>query len=686
MKRLAILVALAATLAPLGAMAEEGMWTYDNFPSQVVAQKYGFAPTQDWLDHVRLSSLRLAGGCSGSFVSASALVMTNHHCAAECIQQLSTAKRDYIAGGFLARTAPEEQKCPDIELNTLTSIEDVTERVVKATAGLSGEAFNNAQKAEISRIEQSCGADTKTRCDVVSLYRGGRYNLYRYKRYQDVRLVFAPEFQSAFFGGDPDNFNFPRYDLDVSFLRAYENGKPAQVKDYLKWNAKGVTENELVFVSGNPGSTQRLLTVSQLEFLRDVAFPMRLRLYAEYRGTLTQFAKQGSEQKRISQEELFGIENTYKAINGEEEALLDKNFFAQKVSEEEALFRQVLADPAKVDLDGTAWREIAKAQVANKQIYKPYFFVERGNGFSGELFGIARRLVRGSEERSKPNEKRLKEYTEASLPRLTQQLFSTAPIYKELEEVNLTFSLTKLREYLGADHAIVRKVLGKDSPEALAKKVISGSKLFDVAYRKKLWEGGTQVVLASQDPMIELALLIDPEARALRKQYEDTVEAPEKKNGALIAKALFALKGTSTYPDATFSLRLSYGAVKGYQENGQTVKPFTTMGGAFERATGQDPFALPASWLAAQKRLDLTTPFNFVSTTDIIGGNSGSPVINSKGEAVGLIFDGNIQSLGGAFGFDPSVNRSVAVTTNALTEALGKIYGADRIVKELQGN
>ncbi|MBC7883602.1 MAG: S46 family peptidase [Anaerolineae bacterium] len=686
MKRLAILLALAATLAPLGAVAEEGMWTYDNFPSQAVAQKYGFKPTQDWLDHVRLSSVRLAGGCSGSFVSPSALVMTNHHCASDCIQQLSTAKRDFIVSGFLARTAPEEQKCPDIELNTLTNIEDVTARVTKAVAGLSGKDFNDAKKAEISRIEQSCGADTKIRCDVVTLYQGGRYNLYRYKRYQDVRLVFAPEFPIAFFGGDPDNFNFPRYDLDVSFLRAYENGKPAQVKDYLKWNAQGASENELVFVSGNPGSTQRLLTISQLEFLRDVSIPTRLKLYAELRGIYTQFGKQGLEQKRISQEPLFGIENSFKALNGEEEALLDKSFFAQKVAEEQALVTQMINDPAKLALYGNAWGEIAKAQVAYKQIYKPYFFIERRNGFSSELFKIARNLVRGGEERGKPNGKRLSEFTEASLPRLTQQLFSSAPIYKELEEVDLTFALTKLRENLGVDHPDVLKVLGKDSPETLAKKVIAGSKLFDIAYRKKLWEGGNQAVLASQDPMIKLALLVDPEARALRKQYEDTVEAPEKKNGALIAKLLFAIKGTSTYPDATFSLRLSYGTVKGYQENGQMVKPFTTMGGAFDRATGQDPFALPASWLAAKNRLDLSTPFNFVSTTDIIGGNSGSPVINSKGEAVGLIFDGNIQSLGGAFGFDPRVNRSVAVTTNALTEALGKIYRADRIVKELQGN
>jgi hypothetical protein len=679
-RRLASAIALTAALTPLAARADEGMWTFDNFPSAVVERTYAFAPDQAWLDRVRLASVRLAGGCSGAFVSPEGLVLTNHHCVAACVQQLSTAQRNYLHTGFLARGRTEERRCPEIELNTLVAIEDVTAQVKKATAGLAGQAFNEAQQAEISRIEKTCRTDGKTRCDVVSLYRGGRFDLYRYRRYQDVRLVFAPEFAVAFFGGDPDNFTFPRYNLDVGFLRAYEDGRPARLRDYLKWNRAGAVEGELVFVSGHPGATQRLLTVAQLEFLRDVALPARIRRLAELRGVLAQFRHQGPEERRIASEDLFNVENALKALTGQFQALTDKDLFSRKVAAENALREAVVTTRRSTD----PWEGIATVQQTTRGLYLPYLYLERGYGFDSTLFTIARRLVRGAAERAKPDAQRLSEYREAALPELTQQLFSDAPIHRALEEVKLRFALEKLRENLGADHPLVRQVLSKESPEELARRLVTTTQVGDLSTRRRLWQN-PQATEASGDPMIQLARLVDEEARAVRRRYEDEVEAVEKKNGELIARARFETQGTTTYPDATFSLRLSYGTVKGYQENGRPVPSFTTLGGIFERATGQEPYALPERWLIAKDQLNLKTPFNVATTHDIVGGNSGSPVINRRGEAVGLIFDGNLQSLGGAFGYDPSLNRAISVSTAAISETLDKVYDARVLIQELQG-
>ncbi len=665
--------------AALPARAEEGMWLYNDFPSADVKAKYGFAPDEAWLAHARLASVRLAGGCSGSFVSQNGLVLTNHHCASECVQQLSTANKDLSEDGYLAKTAGDEAKCPEIEINQLVEIADVTARVTGATAGKEGAAFGVAQKAEMSRIEKDCAQDGKWRCDVVTLYHGGAYHLYRYKRYQDVRLVFAPEFRVAFFGGDPDNFTFPRYDLDMSLLRVYEDGKPATTPDFFRLDPKGARDGDLTFVSGHPGRTQRLMTIAELTFLRDVAFPARLVRLAEARGMLTQFGKQSPEAKRTSQESLFFVENSYKAILGEWRALLDPVQFGKKVDAEGAL-RLIVQDPAK----SGAWDAVAKAESTFKEFYDAYYLLEPGGAFPSDLFGIARMLVRGTAERDKPNDARLREYTESALPTLTQRLFSTAPIYPDVEEAWLSFGLTKLRELLTADDPVVRRVLGKESPEGLAAAVVRGSRLADVAVRKALWEGGKAAVDASDDPMIRLARLVDPDARAVRKRFDDEVDSVVRKNSEIIARAHFDAVGKKTYPDATFSLRLSYGAVKGYQDGGRKIAPVTTLAGAFDRHTGKDPFALPKSWLDAKKRLDLKTPMDIATSNDIIGGNSGSPVFNRKLELVGLVFDGNIQSLGGAFWFDEPVNRTVAVSSAAILEALKKVYGADRVVKELR--
>ncbi len=683
-RKLLILLLLAAAPA---LQAAEGMWTLDNLPKAKIQQQYGYTPDQAFADRAMHASVRLAGGCSGSFVSPDGLVMTNHHCANECIQQLSTAQKDYIESGFLARERKDEVMCPQIELNRLEQISDVTARVTAATKGKRGKDYSTAQKAEKSIIESACvGKDKDTsRCDVVELYHGGQYALYRYHRYQDVRLAFAPEKGIAFFGGDPDNFNFPRYDLDLSLLRAYENGKPAVVQAYFPFSKSGAEVGELTFVTGHPGSTQRQLTVAQLELLRDVSIPTNLLRLAEARGMLNQYAAAGGEAARVSQEDRFGIENSYKAFYGEFQALLDPVVFKRKQADEAALKSYLKQHPAATQDSSSAWDEIAAAQGIHRSIESRYQQIERGRAFWSEQFHIARVLLRGADERSKPNPSRLREYTDAGLPTLTQNLFSTAPISKDYEKLKLGYSLTKMREILGADDAFVKAVLGKESPVALANRLIDGSQLSDVAVRKQLWDGGAAAVAASNDPFIVLARQVDAEARSLRKRMEDEVQAVENQNAERIAKVRFAKDGKTAYPDATFTLRLSYGEVKGWIAKGAAVAPYTSFGGAFERNTGADPFALPASWLRAKDKLNLSQRFDFVTSNDIIGGNSGSPVTNRNGEVVGLVFDGNIESLGGAFYYDETVNRAVAVHSGAILEALDKIYGAKALVQELTG-
>ncbi len=679
------LLAAALALLPLAAAADEGMWTYDGFPAAKVEQALGVKITPAWLSHLQASTARLAGGCSASFVSSRGLVMTNHHCARGCIEQLSSAGRDLLKDGFLARTEGEELRCPAVEVNQLLEITDVTERVKKATAGLDGKAYADAQRAELGRIEQACQRDASLRCDVVSLYRGGRYALHTYRRFQDVRLVWAPEQLAAHFGGDPDNFNFPRWSLDASFLRVYDGGKPAAQRSWLRWSAAGAKEGAATFVAGNPGSTSRQLTVAQLEYLRDVLLPERLLQLAETRGLVTEYQRRGPEQLRHSTAYLYAVENSYKALVGRRDALVDRTFFRSVVDAEARLKAEVAGDPKLAAEALPAWDAIAAAVERQRELRWRAQYVAGSAGFNSTLFDLARTLVRGAEERPRPSAERLREFQEAGLPALTQRLFSPAPIYPEFEIFKLTHALVKLRERLGADDPFVRKVLGQASPAELAERLVKGTALADVAARKALWEDGAAAVAASTDPMIELARRVDGDARAVRRQVEEELEPALRRGGEAIARARFALRGTSVYPDATFSPRVSYGKVRGWTEGGRTVAPFTTLGGAFERATGREPFELPASWLAAKGRLDLATPFNLCTDNDIIGGNSGSPLVDAKGEVVGLIFDGNIHSLGGDYGFDERLNRAVAVDSRAILEALAKIYAADGLVKELRG-
>ena len=684
-KMVAILAGVSvAAVALLPAMAEEGMWTTDHFPADQVAATYGFKPDQAWLDHVQLSSLRLARGCSASFVSPLGLVQTNHHCAQGCLAQLSSEGHDLVATGFYARELKDEVKCPDIEVNQLIAITDVTRRVTEALDGKDGEALADAKKAIQARIAQECsGGDTSLRCDVVELYHGGVYDLYKYRRYQDVRLVFAPEIAIAFFGGDPDNFEFPRYDLDVTYLRVYNGDAPVNSKaNYFRYAAADVQPGDLTFTAGHPGATNRLDTVAELEFRRDVTLPRDIFYSSELRGILTEFSTKGVEQARIATNLLFGIENSLKARKGQFAALVDPAIIKARAVAEHDLRAKVAADPQLQARYGTAWDGVRTTLDHYRGLRDRYTFTEGGQGLSSRLFGFAKTLVRHAAEAAKPDEARLREYTNANFPIQRQAMVASTPVYPELEKLTLTFSLTKLREALGPDDPFVKKALGNKSPAMLATELVDGTGLADAKLRRMLLDDPAALA-ASNDPMIAFARSIDPDLRAMRKLYEDEVATPLSKYSTQIANATFRIYGTSTYPDATFTLRISYGSVKGYLQDGREIDPITRIGGAFERATGAAPFRLPDSWIAARSTLNLAQPFNFVTTNDIIGGNSGSPVLNKAAEVVGLIFDGNIQSLGGDFGFDPAVNRAVAVNVGALREALAKVYHADRIVDEL---
>ncbi|GGO89694.1 S46 family peptidase [Stakelama pacifica] len=665
--------------------ADEGMWTFDNFPAAKVNAEYGTDINQAWLDHVRGAAVRLSVGCSASTVSDYGLVLTNNHCVVGCAQNLSSSDDDYYTHGYTANGLSEERKCPGMNGEILMSISDVTNRVTAAGAGKSGSDLVKARNAVTSRIEEeNCGDDPKWRCQVVNLYHGGQYKLYKYRRYSDVRLVFSPGVQTAFFGGDPDNFNFPRYDLDSAFVRLYENGKPVATPDHLVWNPAPPKAGEPVFVAGNPGGTDRQLTVSQLETQRDLTLPITALQLSELRGRLIRFSEESAEHKRIAQDLLFGLQNSYKVYFGRLFALKDESFMAKKQAEQTALRQKVAALGPKLPKDfGTPWQTIDTAQSSVKAMYLPYRFVE-GGPMGSELFGYARELVRAAAEREKPSADRLPGYADADLPRLQKSLFDEVPVHADLEEVTLEFWLSKAREYLTADSPETKLLLGKESPESLAARLAT-SKLGDPAVRKALYDGGMAAIKASDDPMIQYALRIDPEARKLRSAWEEQVSGPLTTASEKIAKARFLALGDSIYPDATFTLRLSYGKIAGWTYRGTEVPPFTHFAGLYERATGHEPYKLDPRWIAAKDKLDLSTIFDISTTNDIIGGNSGSPLINAKGEAIGTVFDGNIHSLGGNYGYDAKLNRTVAVSAAAINEALRKVYGADAIADELTG-
>lgn len=691
MKKLSHVIAAvfgaAMSLTSSQSHADEGMWLFTNPPTKQLKERYGFAPSEAWLKKLQQSAVRFNSGGSGAFVSPEGLVITNHHVGADALQKLSTADRDLVAKGFHAKTRDEEIPCVDLELNVLMSIEDVTARVKAAVKPEMSQAeAQKARRAVMNTIEKESLDATKLRSDVITLYNGGEYHLYRYKKYTDIRLVFAPEQDIAFFGGDPDNFEYPRYDLDICFFHVYENGKPAKVEHYLPWSTAGADNEELVFVVGNPGHTDRLNTVRHLEFMRDRLFPSMLQNIFRREVILSAYSQRSLENARRAKDDLFGLQNSRKARLGGLAGLQDPAIMDRKRKAEKTLRDQVAK---RADLKGAAkaWDEVTAAIDEWDRIYLDWALLENGSAFNTELFSIARELVRIADEDKKDNADRLREYRESNRESLEQQLFSEAPIYDDLETVKLADSLSMFMERAGAENQWVRKTLQGRSPQTCADELVRGTKLKDVAYRKQLAKGGRAAIDASQDPMIQLARLVDPPSREVRKIYEEKVDEPLKQAYAKIANARFAIEGTSTYPDATFTLRLAFGQVKGYQQDGKDIPAWTTIGGAFRHSDlhgAKPPFALPSSWLQPPKPLNQDTPFNFVSTADIIGGNSGSPVVNKAGEYVGIIFDGNIQSLVLDFTYTDVQARAVSVHSSAILEALRKVYGADALADEIE--
>lgn len=687
-KRLSIgLLGAMIALSGVAVRADEGMWVYNNVPKQEIKKRYGFDVTDAWLNHLRLSSVRFNSGGSGSFISPNGLVLTNHHIASDTLGKISTPEKNYFTTGFYASTQAEEVKSPDLELNVLESIEDVTAKVVGAMKPeMSIAQANDARRAAIASIEKESLAATGMRSDVVTLYKGAQYHLYRYKKYTDVRLVFAPEFDVAFFGGDPDNFTYPRYNLDMAIFRVYENGAPAKTPNYLKWSKKGVAEGDLVFVSGSPGSTSRLNTVAHLEFLRDHHYPLLIKLFERRAALLHAYGKRGAEQERQAHDDVFGIENRLKVYRGEYQGLSDPAIIERKKQQESALRKAVMADKKFAEEFGDAWDDIAKARQSVVSYYDERRLIDGGLGFDSSLFQIAKQIVRLTEEDTKPNAERLREYSESSRPSLELSLYSPAPIYPEYEKARLADSLAFLAESLGADHPVVKKALDGKSPEARAAELVEGTKLASADARKALVAGGTKAVAESSDPLIKLALAIDPESRAMRKKYEDEVSGVEEEAYAKISRAMYEVNGGSLYPDATFTLRLAFGVVKGYVEDGKQIRYFTDFDGMYDKAKmagNTDPYHLPDRWIEQRKAFKGSTPLNFVTTSDTIGGNSGSPLVNRKGELVGLNFDRNIHGLVRNFLYDERMARNVAVDSRGMIEALTKLYRATALANEI---
>jgi V8-like Glu-specific endopeptidase len=678
-----------ASIPVVAVMADEGMWTLNNFPSADVAKKYGVQIDQQWLDRLQKAVVRLETGCTGSFVSSDGLILTNHHCAASCLAENSTAQRDLLKNGYTAPARANEVRCQGEQASVLMEMQDVTSDVTRALSGVAPADAARTRNQTLTGLEEKCEADAKQsptplKCETVTLYQGGQYWLYKYKRYDDVRLVFAPEDAIAAFGGDPDNFQFPRWCLDMSLLRAYENGKPAATPGHLAFNWAGAKEGEPVFVAGHPGTTQRLMTAAQLRTQRDRFLPFWLLRFSELRGRLIQYSKTSPEAARTAKDYLDSIENSIKVRRMQLHSLLNDPVIEQHAQEEQKLRQAVASDAELKNRAGSAWDDIERAESRYRDILQPYTWIEGGAGFNTDLFVYARQLVRAAEEREKPNPERLREYTDAQLPQVRQSLAAHTPVYPAFEQARLSFSLERMREYLGPDNPIVKQALGTATPDQRARALVTGSTLADPKVRIALFDGGQKAIAASRDPMIALARSIDEEARRLRKIYENEVVVPEQRAQQAIADVRFKVYGTSIYPDATFTLRVSYGAVKGWTEpDGSRVEPFTRLSRLYERATGAWPFALPQRWVAAKPRLDMNTPVNFTTTNDIVGGNSGSPIVNAKGEVVGLVFDGNIHSISGSYWFDEEKNRTVAVHPAYIETALEQVYRAPAIAEEL---
>jgi hypothetical protein len=680
---------LCAGPGAMAALGDEGMWLLNAPPRKALKERYGFEATPAWLEHLQKSAVRF--GASASLVSADGLMMTNHHVGSDAIQQLSTPQRDIMTDGYLARSLGEELRVPGGEATILQSIEDVTARVNQPAEKLSGAEANAARQKAIAAIEREEQERTGLQCRVVTLYGGGQYHLYRSKRYTDIRLVFAPEKNIAFFGGDTDNFEYPRFNLDITFFRIYENDRPIKSENFLKWSPAGVKEGELTFVVGHPGRTQRLLTADHLRFVRDVEQPHALMNAWRTEVKLQTFAGRSKDNAVMAREDLFGVTNGRKARTGQLAGLLDPGLFNAKIRDEQTLRAAIEKDPTLKAQVGDAFERWSRA-LQDFRAWYPRYHAVSVRGLGGDLAAQALTMVRLFEELPKPNGERLREFRDSALPRVYQNLLADRPVPLALEQDQLTQGLTALAERLGGDDTLVRAVLGNDSPASCAEVAIRGTRLHDPAERQKLVEaakairpGQTPPALPA-DAMLDLAKRFDGEARALRKRFEDQIESVERETYAKITPARFAVFGTETYPDATGTLRLSFGRVLGYRDGQQAVPAFTTFAGLYARATeraGESDFVLPPRWVERREKLDQATAFNFVCTADIIGGNSGSPVVNQAGELVGIAFDGNIHSLPWAYAFSEAAGRTVAVDSRGIIESLRKVYDANALADEL---
>jgi hypothetical protein len=684
-----ILALLLLGICTMTALSDEGMWLLNEPPRAQLKQKYNFDLTDAWLEHARLASIRFNNGGSGSFVSPDGLIITNHHIGSDALQKLSTPERNLFRAGFYAKNRESELKCEDLELNVLQAIEDVTAKVNAAVKpDLKPADAAAARRAIMSAIEKESLEKTGLRSDVVTLYQGGAYHLYRYKKYTDVRLVFAPEEKIAAFGGDVDNFEFPRYGLDICFFRAYEDNKPATVKHWFKFSRDGAKDGELVFVTGHPGTTNRGETYDKLIHRRDYTLPYTLARIRTFEAALIQYGERGPEQKRQSTTDLHRYANSRKAFSGQYQGLLNPKVLEQKALLENTLAKPTIHYPGSEPLETSslmAIRKIAEIQNIYRTFERQHNLLETGTAFPSPLFAQARHIMRMAEEVKKPNGDRLREYRDSNLDSLKLELFSPAPIYPDLERTKLLTGISFLAEQLTARDPLVVKVLDGKAPSQLVDELLK-TKLYDPAERKKLVDGGESAIAASTDPMLVFVRRIDTDARALRKRYETEVEEPERQAYGELAKVRFALQGRNVAPDATFTLRLAFGVVQGYEAEGQKIPFSTTIGGLFEKAERQqhkEPFDLPERWRTAKDKLDASVPFNFVSTADTIGGNSGSPVLNRAGEFVGINFDRNRFGLVRNFVYTDVQARHISVHSRVIVEVLKKLYECPELVAEL---
>lgn len=672
-------VLLCALVFP--ALADEGMWLFNHFPKDQAQQKYNVAVSDELLERLRLSSMQIGSG-SGSFVSPDGLIVTSHDVASECISKLSSAQHDYVREGFYAVERARELACPELEANVLLKIDDVSAAVKDASKNAKGADALQRRNAAIAKAEKDCAARTGNSCSVVKLFSGEWYHLYQYRKYTDLRLVFAPESGIAFFGGGADQFTYPRYDLDVAFLRAYENGKPASTPQHLKWSAEGVKDGELVLLAGNPGTTSRLDTAAQLTFLRDVSLPFTLSRLQTRIAATNAFAAKSAENARLGARMLSLLATTYKSNAGKLIGLKDDRLMARKQNFDKRLRSAVQNDPKLGAEAAKVWDEIAAAYKAWTPYEKPYEVLERPGAEGSTLFRIARQILRLTEERAKADGDRLPEYRESALRPLEVSLYLPAPISDDLEIAMLSVFLEDVKA-LGEKEAPVKAILAGRTPQAAAEAFVKESKLKDVAERKRLAADKT-AARQSEDGMMLLARLLEEPSRRLLKKHEEMVESVETSAADRIAEYRFKIYGEKEYPDATFTPRVSFGAVKGYRDKTEAPVPYaTTFGGMYHRGGAQDPYKLPPQWVGAKGKLNLVTPFNFVSTSDIMGGYSGSPTVNAQGEIVGIAFDNNIEGLSQVFVYTEDQARAVHVASQGIVEALRKVYGAAGLLREL---